>query len=146
MFSATGDTIGIRLRTIDGKKFAVKGSRQGLFIPEMVPRKELVVTEGPTDTAAALSLDLFAIGKPSCLGCENMVNELVALHRIRTVVVVADRDAPGQRGAERLQATLSVPSVIFTPPAKDFRAAVNAGMTKEIAVAMIKNQVWTKPK
>ena len=146
MHNAEGDVVGVRLRTPSGQKFAIKGSHQGLFIPVMLPRTELWVLEGPTDTAAALSLDLFAIGKPSCLGCEDEIVKFIQLNRIKRVVICADADKPGQDGAEKLQGMMQVPSVIYTPPAKDFREAVKLGLTKEILTSTIANMVWTQPK
>ena len=57
--------VGIRLRSAQGK-FAVRGSRQGIFTASVAPQPVLFVCEGPTDTAAALNLGLFAVGRPNC--------------------------------------------------------------------------------
>lgn len=146
MYDGYGTMIGIRLRTSEGKKFAVTGSRQGLFLAQVAPRAELWICEGPTDTAAALTLGLFVIGRPSCLGAEDHISNFVRLWKVRRVVICADKDEPGQRGAEKLQSVLRVPSMIFTPPAKDLRAAVAAGLTSEMLKSMTKDVILTPAK
>src|SRR6185295_4140079 len=60
------NVIGIRLRNDAGHKWAVKGSKQGLFSPSYPASQTGFICEGPTDTAAALSIGLWAIGRPSC--------------------------------------------------------------------------------
>src|SRR5439155_12311592 len=57
MRDAGGAIRGIRLRTVAGKKFCVRGSKDGLFIPEeSAAVGPLLVCEGPTDTAALLDM------------------------------------------------------------------------------------------
>ena len=65
MCDGYGNVIGIRLRNERGK-FAVRGSRQGIFLAAVAAQKTLFVCEGPTDTAAAVELGLFAAGRPNC--------------------------------------------------------------------------------
>ena len=60
-----GNKVGIRLRNDKGEKWAVKGSKQGLFYSDEKPPNQIVVCEGPTDTAAAISCGFFAVGRPS---------------------------------------------------------------------------------
>lgn len=144
MRDGAGKVVGIRLRSTAGDKWAVKGSKAGLFLPQTLPVASLIyVVEGPTDTAAALTIGLYAIGRPSCLGCESDVIQTVRRLGCRQVVVVADADDPGQRGAEKLQAALPVASLIYTPPAKDIRAAVVAGMTADDVTRAIFQRRWT---
>jgi len=133
MTDATGRTVGIRLRFPSGKKLSAKGGREGLFVPTD-PQLDgaLYVCEGPSDTAALLTLDLPAIGRPSCLGA---VSATCAIARGRDVVIVADSDEPGQNGARRLarQLALYCPSArILTPPRniKDARDWLRAGATR----------------
>jgi phage/plasmid primase-like uncharacterized protein len=144
-----GTVVGIRLRRPDGSKYAVTGSRDGLFIPEALAGSErLIVTEGPTDTAALLQCGFQAVGRPSCSGG---IRELLPWIRRQTpdaVVVVADDDEPGRRGARRLAASIALyaPSVrIVVPPAgmKDARAWINAGANaKTIEEAIHRAPVW----
>jgi len=137
MFNGYGDPIGIRLRTVEGKKFAVTGSHAGIFIPTMKPQGELWILEGPTDTAAALTVGLFSIGRPSCLGCEYIISTFAQRSEVSRVIICADADEPGQRGAEKLQHSLGIPSKIWTPPCKDLRASVAAGLDLKTIRALV---------
>lgn len=106
------DIVGIRLRSRDGKKWAVKGSRAGVFIPlHYRPwmwslNGHAVVVEGPTDAAAVLALRLIPIGRPSCLGCEQTLMDAARTIGASALTVVADNDGPGVMGARRLCASL----------------------------------------
>ena len=44
--------VGFRLRKRDGGKYAIRGSREGLFLPSLVkgPEQMIVIAEGPSDT------------------------------------------------------------------------------------------------
>jgi hypothetical protein len=100
MRDAGSKITGIRLRTDDGQKYAVKGSKQGLFIPDTEAQSTLYILEGVTDAAAALTIGFYAIGRPSCLGCEDMTAKFIRKHKIRRAVVVSDNDAPGIRARQ----------------------------------------------
>ncbi len=130
--------IGIRLRARDGRKWAVTGSRSGLFVPSgRSPGETLVICEGPTDTAAMLDLGYDAIGRPSCLGGASLVRPLCGGRR---VVIMADADGPGQDGARKLSRELlnCAKSVrVVTPHAKDAREWVRAGATRRAVDAVI---------
>jgi hypothetical protein len=136
--------VGIRLRDESGQKWAVKGSRQGLFVPNMDFSHQAVITEGPTDCAAALSLGFGAIGRPSCLGCEEILSKVILKRNIREVVIVSDNDGPGMAGASKLQESLKVRSAIFIPPCKDLREFVSSGGTRELFDSLVKNLIWSK--
>ena len=145
MRDAAGRVLGIRLRAADGRKYAVAGGREGLFIPNDLPNRpgQLLIAEGPTDTAALLDLGLAAVGRPSCTGGVTYLVRLVQASRADEVVVVADADAPGQRGAEALAATLVayVPRLrVIAPPhgVRDARAWLRAGATVADLNAAIK--------
>jgi hypothetical protein len=137
MTDASGRVLGIRLRRPNGFKFSVKGGHEGLFIPNGMGggHGPLLVCEGPTDTAAALDLGFAdAVGRPSCTGGVKLLVELVKRRGSREVVVVADSDGPGRRGAEGLASVLAIhaPAVrVVAPPAgiKDARAWLQAGGT-----------------
>ena len=144
MFDAARQVIGIRLRAEDGHKWAVAGSHNGLFWPDdLAGNGPLLVCEGPTDTAALLDLGYDAIGRPSCTGAVEMVTEVVRRLRRRDVVVVADADAPGIDGADRLARALTEagrrPKVIRPLAGKDARAWVRAGATRAVVDAVIRN-------
>jgi 5S rRNA maturation endonuclease (ribonuclease M5) len=140
MRDAAGTVIGIRLRSAaTGQKFAVRGSRQGLFVPMRLGSGDFLITEGPTDCAAMLSLGFDSVGRPNCNGGLQLLTELVRVRHLSQVVVVADTDAPGQAGAERLADVLVayVPVRIVTPPAKDAREWVLLGGTRDAVQAAI---------
>lgn len=136
---------GIRLRDDEGNKWAVTGSRQGLFIPDGKPEGTLYILEGPTDAAAALSIGLYAIGRPSCMGCEETVKAFMRINRISRTVIVTDNDAPGLRGATKLQSSLPVMNCMWSPPCKDLREFVNLGGSRQMLESMTKDLVWQKP-
>lgn len=140
-----GKTIGIRLRLLDGSKRAVKGSHNGLFYAEG-SATTVFVAEGESDAAAGLSIGLECIGRAGCMGGEVTVDRLLRRKGARRAVIVADADDPGQRGAEKLQSALSVPSVIYYPPSKDLRASVQAGLTADMIESATSSMVWTQPK
>lgn len=145
MYDGNRRVIGLRLRTLAGDQYAVTGSRAGLFIPSLQAQPMMYVTEGASDCAALLQLGLFAIGRPSCMGQEEILNDFIRHNQIRRVVLVVDVDDAGQRGAERLQATLKIPSVCFYPPCKDARAALLAGLDVQTISSCVGNLVWSKP-
>ena len=139
-----GDVVGIRLRSaVDGSKFAVAGSRQGLHIPTRLGKPaELLLTEGPTDCAAALDLGFPAVGRPSCTGATQFTIDLVKRLGIERVVVVGDNDEPkadgrrpGIEGAMRMATAMAVHAKsvkVILPPAgvKDMRDWLIAGATR----------------
>jgi phage/plasmid primase-like uncharacterized protein len=155
MTNAAGVIVGARLRTADGSKFALPGSHSGLFVPQgLKPRVQLLVCEGPTDTAAALTLGFQAIGRPSCTGGTHAVAAVIASLRPSEVVIVADsdgapgtrprelRDDPGRYGAQQLAGYLAghgrAVKVITPAPHKDLREWVGAGATHAIVSARIR--------
>ena len=140
MTNVAGAVLGVRLRSTEGRKFAVKGGEEGLFIPSSITptdNNRLLITEGPTDTAALLDLGFATVvGRPSCNGGLKLLVHLVQQWRCQDVVIVADSDEPGQRGAGNLASVLAVyvPNVrAIRPPdgIKDARAWVQAGGTRQ---------------
>lgn len=129
MRSARRDVVGFRTRAEDGSKYAIKGSRAGLFIPEGLPQDggTIHVVEGPTDVAAMLDMGLPAIGRPSCMGQEEEIARCVTPWR--EVVVVADADSVGLKGAIRLSERIGRRSRVVLPPMglKDARQVLNYG-------------------
>lgn len=133
MRSPTGIVEGIRRRFPNGRKLSIKGGHDGLFIPHGLKTNGLLIfAEGPTDTAALLTLDFDVVGRPSCSGG---IRFCIEMARFRDAVVVADGDKPGRNGAFRLGVTLRLysPSVrLIHPPSgiKDARAWLQAGATR----------------
>jgi hypothetical protein len=143
MSNAAGEVLGIRLRLPSGHKLSVKGGKEGLFIPVGIDAHGLLlVCEGPTDAAALLDLGFSAVGRPSCTGGIKLLVDLLRKLKPSGVVIVADGDAPGQRGAEVLTVKLMAycPMVrIITPPAgvKDAREWKRGGATSADVAAAI---------
>lgn len=147
MRAADENVIGIRLRDDQGNKWAVRGSKAGLFIPNeysYVPDRIAYLVEGPTDLAAAMTIGLRAFGRPACLGQEHFILQYVAQQKIGRLVIVTDNDDPGLRGAEKLQSMLPIHSCIWIPPTKDIREFVNLGGNYNDMQAQLKDLVWTK--
>jgi len=158
MREPNGKVIGIRLRNDKGDKWAVKGSKSGLFIPSdysYIPDRVLYLVEGPTDLAAAMTIGLRAFGRAACLGQEDLILAYIAKLRVDRLVIVTDNDdeklrvesgrkEPGLRGAEKLQAMLPILSCIWVPPTKDIREFVNLGGRYNTMQAILKDLVWTR--
>lgn len=140
-----GNYIGIRLRNEWGKKWAVLGSQAGIFIPQVPPQKRMFVVEGPTDTAAGLTLGLYTVGRPSCSGGVTHIVDHAKQARVSEVVIISDNDEPGIRGAQDLQRWLKVPSCVLLLPCKDLREFLRFG-DKSTLDSMIEQLVWTQPK
>ena len=135
MTDARGRVLGIRLRTDSGKKFAVKGGNEGLFIPAGLEcSKTLLLPEGPTDTAAILDLGFTAVGRPNDRGGRRLLVDLIRRQKPATVVIVADRDEreQGMVAATGLAGVLTLHHRdvrVIIPPAgvKDARQWVQLG-------------------
>lgn len=158
MTDAAGKVRGIRLRTDDGRKFSVKGGREGLFVPRDLGPSALLVCEGPTSCAALLDLGFDAVGRPSCTGGGELLCGLLRQRR-RDVVIFGDHDTektrpdgstfrPGQDGAERLAAEVAAlcrsVKVVIPPNAKDARDWKNAGATRAVIEAVIRAQPYRR--
>jgi phage/plasmid primase-like uncharacterized protein len=140
MADAQGQVVGMRLRAPNGAKFSVRGGTEGLFLPaKLESADQILMPEGPTDTAALLDLGFSVVGRPSCHGGTDHLRSLVQRLQPTEVVVVADNDAvqegarsPGQRGAKAIAESLLpyVPVIrLVSPPGqiKDARAWAKAG-------------------
>lgn len=125
--------IGVRLRA-GAKKYAITGSRNGLFWPGgLTGWGPLVMPEGPSDTAKMLDLGFDAIGRPAAKACVEMGVEAA---RGRDLVAIADYgDTPakgqamgdGQAGAIMLAEAAAADRQclsakwIYPPSGKDAR-------------------------
>lgn len=133
MYGADGAICGIRKRPLRGTgKHCVKGSKLGIFRTVKPGVGLLLICEGESDTAAALSLGFNAIGVP---GAGQITSIVAAVARGLDVVLVADNDKAGTIGAEKLRVKLRkvVASLrTIAPPAKykDLREWLLAGATQ----------------
>jgi hypothetical protein len=155
-----GEPVGIRLRNMDAHKWTEPGTRNGLFIPNsgfaFNPLDPVYVCEGPTSTAAALSLGLQTIGRPNCNSCDDMVKVFIRQNKIRRMIIIADKDSrivdtpqgervirPGVDGAKKLQKAIKIKSVIWIPPFKDIRKFVIEGGTRAQIDSDVNCLVWS---
>jgi hypothetical protein len=146
--------IGIRERYENGKNLTMRGTHSGLFIPVYSEVKNLMIVEGPSDTAAALDLGFNVIGRPSCMGGMDHIISLLRKCRKTDIVIFSDNDKPkkrpdgtlwrpGQQGALRLFKDIlpyTRSCCIVKPPRhKDLREWYNAGAQKADVLNLIKN-------
>jgi hypothetical protein len=144
MFDGDEQFAGMRLRSDDGEKWALRGSRQGVFVPDMKPEAEALVVEGPTDAAAAVSLGFYAIGRPSCTGGAREIAALCRRRGVKRVSVLADNDGPGIVGARAFCGHVGLPARLVVLPAKDLREWVKNGATRHAVEACIAAHGWGK--
>lgn len=147
MWDGRGRMIGIRLRSLNGQKWCVPGSFNGIFHPLRVANNGdtlLAIGEGPTENAAMLDLGFDAIARPNNLGGVNYLTDFLRAGR-RKVVIMAHYD-PGNAstmiGARKLAhaiAPLTTGASIIQPPGgyNDFRDYLNGGGTKEQLMELI---------
>ena len=85
----------------------------------------LYVVEGASDTAAAVGLGLPVIGRSHCSGSCHLVIQCIAQFQPRLVRLIADGDAPGIEGAQRLAKRIQRngynAEVMVPPCGHDFR-------------------------
>lgn len=139
-----GKVVGIRLRNWKADKWAVAGSSDGLFFDPLLTLgddKELVVCEGPTDTAAGYTLGLSCVGRSSCATGADLLRALCARLGARLVTIIADNDGwrenqyndtlrrPGIDGAVSLGKALCRMYRVVITPKKDLRQWLGSGIT-----------------
>ena len=138
MCTARGRIVGLRLRSETGRKWACSGSREGIFLGDRPECPLVFVVEGPTSSAAVLSVGLPVIGRPSALQGAAAWRYLRARCHAREVVVIGETDRkpdgrwPGHEGARAAASGLVLVArsvrVAFPPPEfKDVRDYVVAG-------------------
>jgi len=127
MFNGQREPVGCRCRRTDGRKFSLKGGREGVFIPlEFQAARPIVIAEGLSDAAAVYDVvSRNVIGRPSCLGGVVAIRELINEHA--PVMILADPDDPGVDGAQDLAVRLPNPTIVITLAEKetDFREYVS---------------------
>ena len=145
---ADGKIGGIRLRAEDGFKFAVRGSKNLLFIPDNFSRSgRVVICEGPTDTAAGIDVGLNIVGRASAMTCREELFKIC--QQASNVIIVRDADEVGLRGAEQVAADLHkahIPVKIIRPLGhKDLRAWRADGLTTSLFSSVCLNYSNWKP-
>lgn len=152
-----GMIVGLATRSIDGQKWMMTDSRHGLVFPADLPRhrdEPILLVEGMSDTAAAMTIGISAVGRPNNQTGGKMLAKLLANWRGR-IVVMGEYDwrepkpipgrqphpvdcqgcmqcFPGKYGAmviaKELRKTLKPPVSIRMPPggSKDLRTFTNS--------------------
>ena len=176
MRDGDGKVLGVRLREyLSGRKWSVAGSRDGLFYdPELqaaetvshgVRGREIVIVEGATDCAAGYEIGLATVGRSSCMTGADHLKRLCERLRVGRVTIVTDNDRfkertthtptgvpvrtvwrPGIEGAERLAQDLGRMYRLVTPPKKDLREWLYAGLTLETFRMVADAQKWRMPR
>lgn len=145
MRDAAGHVIGYRLRNGQGDKWAVEGSRNGLFYPVEIQfytnSPFWMICEGPTDTAAMVSLGFPTVGRPNTFACFDQMRLLFAKWK-HPAVIVADTGNEGLASAAKLANLLTAVcpwvKVIKPKSGKDARQWVAQGATTAIVEQTIK--------
>ena len=142
MWDGLGHIVGIRLRATNGKKWTETGTHAGIFVPMINPQPTMLICEGPTDTAAGLSMGYYAVGRPSCSGGAPMLKDLIRRTGVKRAIIIADNDDPGLNGARSLIKVLQVPACTITLPAKDLRQFYRDGGDRQTIEALAQASVW----
>lgn len=135
MFNGLQQVCGIRLRDMAGRKWAVSGSKNGLFMPLHFdePGNPVVVCEGPTDAAAMTDIGFDAVGRSCCRGEPELIRRL-AMRFSRDFIIVSDTDKPGIDGAHALARVIAGDArsvrVIQPVEGKDAREWVTYGANR----------------
>lgn len=128
MYDGDGRMIGIHRRT-KPQKCCVHGSHLGLFVPSGLNGCDMLLApEGASDAACLLDLGYAVVGRPNSSARGNWLIAWCQAHGVKQLVLVADNDEAGQRGAADiyLQAVgANLQCHVVSPPAtcKDARSA-----------------------
>lgn len=147
---------GLRVRNKSGFKWAISGSRQGVFVSTLkIDRTQPVyLPEGPTSTAALLTMGLQTIGRPTCNSGNDILRDILTNLGVRKVVIVADNDdmkrlgprdgRPGIEGAQKLQREIGIKSCIYIPPSpcKDVRDMLKKGGNRAMIESEVSHKTW----
>lgn len=162
MKNGGGEVVGFRTRTPSGEKKAITGSQGGLFIPnaDIEIQDVAYLPEGPTDTAAMLTMGFYTIGRPSCNSGTEQLRILLKRLKIYRVVIVSDNDEektrpngakwrPGLEGAKKLKKDLGLMSVLWMPPnplkdPRELLRRIGIDGARNIINDSVKSKVWTR--
>lgn len=139
-----GNLIGIRLRSDDGHKWAVRGSHSGIFLPNVAPERTALICEGPTNCAAGVHLGYFTIGIPSAgAGVPHLCAAIKRLGVRRVALICDNKDGDiSFRSNPTIQNHLPVPSCLLVLPCKDLRDFVQMGGTSGLLESIMQSTVW----
>ncbi|MEQ8788448.1 MAG: AAA family ATPase [Pirellulaceae bacterium] len=144
--NGVGQIVGINTRRSDGTQRAIWTSGRGLYLPRgwHERRGPIFVVEGASDTAALVTMDLAAIGRPNVNAkVDYLIKALAAVSTDREIIILGEIDPksdgrwPGRDGAEKVAEQVADAlqrEIRWTlPPAgsKDVRAWLKAKRAKE---------------
>jgi len=147
MYDHTKKIIGIRLRTVNGQKWCIPGSKNGLFLGDTTnPDMDLeygFIVEGSTNVAALMSIGIKSVGRPSnTAGLDMLIQYLKPTKRL--LVICRDNDTKPEalkntlRGAWLLAKALILRKKqvkMIVTPTKDSRDWVWAGKSAPLMLA-----------
>ena len=128
MKNAAGQIVGIHKRP---EKRNLKGSTLGIFAPrDIVIGNKLFITEGVTDTICSMLMGYPTIGRTSANSCNKIIFDLLKDKKCSKLYIVADNDAIGIDGANKLANELTNDkrdAIVILPPQsyKDIKEVVN---------------------
>ena len=137
-----GDIVGIATRRHDDSKRSIPGSSRAITVPDGWSEFDtpILLVEGASDTAAAITLGIAALGRPGArAGIDHLADLLADIPHNRPIVVVGERDQkpdgkwPGREGmiatGEQLTERLHRPVLQWMPPenVKDIRSYIAPG-------------------
>lgn len=155
MKSPAGKVVGIRLRSKSEKK-SVGGSKNALFYAADIQRREVAwLTEGPTDTAAMLTIGgRCVIGRSALTTCWDDLRVILLKLGVKRVIILVDdessegkeMEAPGRRENRRMAKAIGLPcKFISMPGCKDIRDYVKRGGRMKGIMACLREQKWMNP-
>lgn len=131
--------VGCRNRRRDGKKWSLKGGREGLYVGRKLDLKmPLVVTEGATDAVAAYQAGLVnVVGRSNCMCGGRHLARLMRNNPRTPIILLADPDEVGEDYGKDLAFKSGNPTIVLagsvdvrtyvkTLRTDLFRAVVNA--------------------
>jgi hypothetical protein len=154
--NAQGEVIGTARRLGNGEKHFLPGGKRGLICVWPIDSyagtsagHPLLICEGASDTAAAMSMGFDAVGVPMAGQCADWVAEVVGTDR-PYVVIVEDSGDAGKRNTAALVAALrpfcKQLKVLRMPEGvKDFRAWRIGGAARDTIMAAIEAAEVVKP-
>ena len=126
--------IGIQRRFPDGSKSMVKGSANGIVIPRLdwTNLNVLFICEGVSDTATAVDFGFKVIGRLNCGTGKDHIIKFCIKKLPNQIVIVADNDEAGLKGAKSLGLSISQGYKLFVVPQPEILVAVPPNNAKDL--------------
>jgi len=128
MRDAQGKVVGLRLRNYDGFKYAVSGSRNGLFYhpQSLVKRASILIVDGASDSFVGWTKGLNIIGRPSSTTGNPEIMEMFQWLKPTEIHQILDADTNANRehardAANELISQYSYGSIFYPSKGKDLR-------------------------